>query len=66
MKQNNPNYTDTVGTVKQITINFNGMSETHVYNDEEKKNIQNKRVSDPMQDSIYTLPDRKILGMKEG
>lgn len=66
MKQNNPNYTDTVGTVKQITSNFNGMGETHIYNEEEKKNIQNKRVSDPIQDSIYTLPDRKILGMEEG
>ena len=39
MKQNNPNYTDTVGAVKQITSNFNGMSETHVYNNEEKKNF---------------------------
>ena len=61
MLQNNPNYTKTVGTVKEQTSQFNGMADTKVYSDAEKNNFSNPRPSDPIQDGIYTLPDRKLI-----
>lgn len=61
MLQNNPNFTETVGTVKEQTSQFNGMADTKVYNDTEKNNLSNARPTDPIQDGIYTLPDRKLI-----
>lgn len=61
MLQNNPNFTETKGTVSQQTSQFNGMADTKVYSDAEKNNFSNPRPTDPIQDGIYTLPDRKIV-----
>lgn len=61
MVQNNPDFTETKGTVSQQTSQFNGMADTKVYSDAEKNNFSNPRPTDPIQDSIYTLPDRKII-----
>ena len=61
MLQNNPNFTETEGTVQSQTANFNGMQETKLYSDAEKKNLQNPRPMDNLVNSIYEVPNRKLV-----
>lgn len=61
MLQNNPDYTKTVGTVKEVISQTSGMGDVKIYNDSEKSNISNPRVSDQLQKDIYELPNRKLL-----
>lgn len=61
MLQNNPNFTETKGTVQSQTANFNGMQETKLYSDAEKKNLQNPRPMDNLVNDIYEVPNRKIV-----
>lgn len=61
MLQNNPDYTQTKGTVKEAISQTSGMGDVKIYNDSEKSNISNPRVSDQLQKDIYELPNRKLL-----
>ena len=61
MLQNNPNFTETKGTIKASMANFNGQSNVKMYTDEEKNSLQNTREADELQKQIYDLPNRKIL-----
>ena len=61
MLQNNPDYTQTVGTVKEAISQTSGMGDVKIYNESEKANISNPRVSDQLQKDIYELPNRKLL-----
>lgn len=61
MLQNNPNFTETEGTVASQTSNFNGMQETKLYSDAEKKNLQNPRPMDNLVNDIYEVPNRKLV-----
>ena len=61
MLQNNPNFTETKGTVKEQTANFNGMQETKIYNDAEKQQLQHDRPMDSLVSSIYDVPNRRLV-----
>ena len=61
MLQNNPNYTETQGTVKETQSNFNGMADTHVYSEAEKAQRTHSRAETDIQRDIYSLPTEKLL-----
>ena len=61
MLQNNPNFTETIGNLQSQTSNFNGMQETKLYSPEEKQQLQQPRPMDDIVNSIYEVPNRKIL-----
>lgn len=61
MLQNNPNFTETQGTVKETQSNFNGMADTHVYNEAEKLQRTHNRTETDIQRDIYSLPTEKLL-----
>lgn len=61
MLQQNPNFTETVGTLQAQTANFNGMQETQLYNDAEKAQLQHNRPTDGVVQSIYDQPQRRML-----
>ena len=61
MLQNNPNFTETQGTVKETQSNFNGMTDTHVYSEAEKAQRTHNRVETDIQRDIYSLPNEKLL-----
>lgn len=61
MLQNNPNFTNTEGTVKETQSNFNGMSDTHVYSEAEKAQRTHSRAETDIQRDIYSLPTEKLL-----
>lgn len=61
MLQNNPDFTETKGTVKATMANFNGQADVKMYTDEEKNSLQHTREADKFQKQIYDLPNRKIL-----
>lgn len=61
MLQNNPDYTQTKGTVKEVISQTSGVGDVKIYNESEKSNISNPRVSDRLQKDIYELPNRKLL-----
>lgn len=61
MLQQNPNFTETVGTLQAQTANFNGMQETQLYNDTEKAQLQHNRPTDDVVQSIYDQPQRRML-----
>lgn len=61
MLQNNPNFTETKGTVKEQIANFNGMQETKIYNDAEKQQLQHDRPMDSLVASIYDVPNRRLV-----
>lgn len=61
MIQNNPNFTNTVGTIKQQIANFNGMADVKMYTPEEKEKLTNARPATDLQNSIYNLPNEKLL-----
>lgn len=61
MIQNNPNFTDTQGTIKQQVSQFNGMADTKIYDDATRNNLTNERPATEMQNSIYNLPNNKLV-----
>lgn len=61
MIQNNPNFTDTQGTIKQQVSQFNGMADTKIYDDVTRNNLTNERPATEMQNSIYNLPNNKLI-----
>lgn len=61
MLQNNPNFTETQGTIKESIAQTNGLGDVKIYSDAEKNNIANPRVSDQVQKDIYELPNRKMI-----
>ena len=61
MIQNNPNFTDTQGTIKQQVSQFNGMADTKIYDDATRNNLTNERPATEMQNSIYNLPNNKLI-----
>lgn len=61
MLQNNPNFTETTGSIKESIAQTNGMGDVKIYSDAEKNNIANPRVSDQVQKDIYELPNRKMI-----
>ena len=61
MIQNNPNFTDTQGTIKQQVSQFNGMTDTKIYDDATRNNLTNERPATEMQNSIYNLPNNKLI-----
>lgn len=61
MLQNNPNFTETQGTVKETQSNFNGMADTHVYSEAEKTQRTHSRAETDIQRDIYSLPTEKLL-----
>lgn len=62
MLQNNSNFTETVGTVKEQISQTQGMGDVKVYDDAQKHSLTNDRPSDQVQKDIYQVPDRKLLG----
>ena len=61
MLQNNPNFTDTVGTVKEQISQTQGMGEVKVYDENQKNSLTNDRPADQVQKDIYQVPDRKLM-----
>lgn len=61
MIKNNPNFTDTQGTIKQQVSQFNGMADTKIYDDATRNNLTNERPATEMQNSIYNLPNNKLI-----
>ena len=61
MIQNNPDFTDTQGTIKQQVSQFNGMADTKIYDDATRNNLTNERPATEMQNSIYNLPNNKLI-----
>ena len=61
MIQKNPNFTDTQGTIKQQVSQFNGMADTKIYDDATRNNLTNERPATEMQNSIYNLPNNKLI-----
>lgn len=61
MLQNNPDYTETVGTVKAQQSNFNGQADTKIYNDEQKNRLSNDRPETQLQSDIYNQPMAKTI-----
>ena len=61
MIQKNPDFTDTQGTIKQQVSQFNGMADTKIYDDATRNNLTNERPATEMQNSIYNLPNNKLI-----
>lgn len=61
MLQNNPNFTDTVGTVKEQIAQTQGMGDVKVYDENQKNALTTDRPADQVQKDIYQVPDRKLM-----
>lgn len=61
MVSNNPNFTNTVGMVKESQSVFNGMANTHLYTDAEREGITHPRDETPYQTDIYSQPMAKNI-----
>lgn len=61
MLQNNPDTTETVGTVKEQIAMTQGMGDVKVYDDAQKRALTTDRPSDQIQKDIYQVPDRKLM-----
>lgn len=61
MLQNNPDFTVTVGTVKEQIAQTQGMGDVKVYDENQKSSLTNDRPADQVQKDIYQVPDRKLM-----
>lgn len=61
MLANNPNFTQTVGTVRENSSVFNGMTDTKMYTDNEKTSLSVDRPADDLQKQIYSVPNERLI-----
>ena len=61
MLEKNPNFTQTIGTVRESTSVFNGMTDTKMYTDDEKTSLSVDRPADDLQKQIYSVPNERLI-----
>lgn len=61
MLEKNPNFTQTVGAVRESSSAFNGMTETKMYTDQEKTSLSVDRPADDLQKQIYSVPNERLI-----
>lgn len=61
MLEKNPNFTQTIGTVRESTSAFNGMADTKMYTDDEKTSLSVDRPADDLQKQIYSVPNERLI-----
>lgn len=61
MLQNNPNFTETKGTVKEQMSQTQGMGDVKVYDEAQKRSLTTDRPTDQIQKDIYQIPSRKLM-----
>ena len=61
MLEKNPDFTQTVGTVRENTSVFNGMTDTKMYTDSEKTSLSVDRPADDLQKQIYSVPNERLI-----
>lgn len=61
MLEKNPNFTQTIGTVRENSSAFNGMTDTKMYTDDEKTSLSVDRPADDLQKQIYSVPNERLI-----
>lgn len=61
MLEKNPDFTQTVGAVRESSSVFNGMTDTKMYTDQEKTSLSVDRPADDLQKQIYSVPNERLI-----